>query len=128
MKKNKLSFLKTLFIGLLFSSCHQPKNIDGIWSDENGSTIKEAYASFYQKGDSVFMHHFLIFKDTPFFEFGKGIRKKDSLIYTVSVRYDGPKWGNKTGVHRLKIKENKLEGIYITNGKKGALVFTKKGY
>lgn len=110
-------------------SCSKNKsiNLDGWWSDSVSISFSNCYADFDIVGDSVYMTHFIEFNGQPFFETGKGIIKKDSIIYNVIVRHGIEGWST-AGTHKLKlIDNNTLEGTYADNkGNKGPLVFRRR--
>ncbi|MDO5981622.1 hypothetical protein [Flavivirga spongiicola] len=136
MKKSNLILLLFSFILLSFS-CQKQKevhtlplaNFNGIWSDCNDDNFDNCYAVFSIIGDSVYMGHYIEFKNQPFFESGKGIVKGDSIIYKVDVIRPIPAWGPEGGKHYLKLSEDKntLEGIFVTDsGNSGPLVFKRR--
>ncbi len=128
MKKFIVFVLLSVSILSLAKKSKKPIAIDGFWSDSTSTNFTNCYAQFTQKGDSVFMTHFLEFQGQPFFERGVGIIKGDSLIYNVVVIHKIEGWAT-TGKHALKLsKDGKtLEGtIFAGNGYVGPITFRRR--
>ena len=111
------------------NSCSKKQsiNLEGWWSDSVSASFSNCYANFQQKGDSIYMAHFIEFNGQPFFETGKGVINNDSLIYNVIVIHKIEGWST-AGTHKLKlIDKNTLEGTYADNkGNKGPLLFRRR--
>ena len=109
---------------LLFAT---EKSIAGVWGEKESSALKNTYAVFSQKGDSVFMAHYLEFNGQAFFEQGKGIRIGDTLKYHVKVIQKIPGWST-AGDHLLVLQaDGSLKGTYSDNlGNTGPLELYRK--
>ena len=128
MKSNYLAFV---FAFLFLVSCndHQEQKsgpISGIWADSAGASFSNCYAVYSQKGDSIYIAHYLEFNGQSFFEKGKGVRKGDTLIYHVDVMKGIPGWST-AGDHRLILEGNHtLRGSYQDNkGNTGPIVLKR---
>lgn len=121
--------LFTIFLFITMISLNaNAEDINGIWQDSTSTSFSNCTAIFAVKNDSVFMTHYLEFNTIPFVEYGKGVIKGDSIIYSVTVSKQIPGWST-AGVHRLKSFDQgkTLRGNYHDNkGNSGTLVFKRK--
>ena len=91
----------TLYLSAQIEAQH---NLNGVWKDVNDTAFKNCYLIIAQDKDSVFVNHYLEFNGTPMVEYGKGIIKKDSVMYNVNVSLAIPGWSTK-GTHKYPTEQ-----------------------
>ncbi len=123
----KLLITLSIFLGIGLSAMAQT-DLNGLWADSTSSeSFQHCFAVFAQKGDSVFVTHYLEFNGQPFVEYGKGVIKGNKVIYDVEVTLQIPGWAT-AGRHELVLSEDKklLTGTFTDNkGNTGKLVFRR---
>ena len=119
------SILVLLLVGTSLSQSNS--NVSGVWSDCQGEAFSNCTAVFSQKGDSIFVTHYIEWNGQPMVEHGWGTRQGNVLTYHVWVTVQIPGWSTQ-GDHYLTLSEdgNTLEGVYKDNkGNSGPLKFER---
>jgi len=102
-------------------------DINGVWKDSNTVAFQNAVLIISDNNGEINMSHYLEWKGQKFVEYGKGVRKGNSIVYDAKVTLPIKGWASK-GTHNLKLSEDglTLRGTYNDNlGKSGPIVFKR---